>query len=84
MLAPWVKRVLPKDLFTPQVQEVVVEDMEFLLVSPPEQPTPSDNVSRYLSTTSSLASDDVDIAEDCMGGVMEGSFSFTRSDGARP
>ncbi len=29
-------------------------------------------------------SGDVDIADDCMGGVMEGSFSFTRSDGARP
>ncbi|MCL7980197.1 MAG: hypothetical protein M8865_09880 [marine benthic group bacterium] len=29
-------------------------------------------------------SGDVDIADDCMGGVMEGSFRFTRSDGARP
>jgi hypothetical protein len=29
-------------------------------------------------------SGDVDIADDCMGGVMEGSFRFTRSDEARP
>ena len=29
-------------------------------------------------------SGDVDIADDCMGGVMEGSFNFTRSDAARP
>jgi hypothetical protein len=29
-------------------------------------------------------SGDVDIADDCMGGVMEGSFRFTRSDAARP
>jgi len=64
LLAPWVKRILPKDLFTPQVQEVVVEDLEFLLVSPPEQQKPSDNASRYLSTVSSRASDDVDLAEE--------------------
>lgn len=64
VLAPIVKRVLPKDLFTPQVQEVVVENLEFILVSPPEHRTPSDNVSRYLSTVSSRASDDVDLAEE--------------------
>jgi outer membrane biosynthesis protein TonB len=63
-LAPIVKKVLPKDLFTPQVREVVVEDLEFVLVSPPERPTPSDNVSRYLSTVSSRASDDVDLEEE--------------------
>jgi outer membrane biosynthesis protein TonB len=63
-LAPIVKKILPKDLFTPQVERVVVEDLEFVLVSPPERPTPSDNVSRYLSTVSSRASDDVDIQEE--------------------
>ena len=43
--------------------EVVVVPMEFTLVSPPERPTPSDNVSRYLSTVSSRASDVVDTEE---------------------
>jgi outer membrane biosynthesis protein TonB len=63
-LAPIIKKVLPKDLFTAQVQEVVVEDLEFVLVSPPERPTPSDNLSKYLSTVSSRASDDVELDEE--------------------
>jgi outer membrane biosynthesis protein TonB len=40
--------------------EVPVAPMEFTLVSPPENPTPSDNVSKYLSTVSSAASDVVE------------------------
>lgn len=43
--------------------EVVVVPMEFTLVSPPENPTPSDNLSQYLSTVSSRASDVVDTEE---------------------
>jgi outer membrane biosynthesis protein TonB len=40
--------------------EIPVVPLEFTLVSPPENPTPSDNVSQYLSTVSSAASDVVD------------------------
>lgn len=40
--------------------EIVVVPIEFTLVSPPENPTPSDNLSKYLSTVSSRASDVVD------------------------
>lgn len=43
--------------------EPVVIPMEFTLVSPPEKPIPSDNVSRYLSTVSSAASDVVEAEE---------------------
>jgi outer membrane biosynthesis protein TonB len=43
--------------------EIEVLPMEFTLVSPPEDPTPSDNVSRYLSTVSSKASDVFDTEE---------------------
>lgn len=63
-LAPIVREIMPKDLFTPKVEEVVLEPLEFLLVSPPERPKPSDNRSRYLSTVSSRASDDVDLREE--------------------
>lgn len=41
-------------------REIPVVPMEFTLVSPPENPTPSDNVSKYLSTVSSAASDVVE------------------------
>lgn len=44
-------------------EQVTVVPMEFTLVSPPEQPTPSSNLSRYLSTVSSKASDVVDTEE---------------------
>ena len=64
VLAPFVKKMLPRDLFTPKVDEVVLEPLEFLLVSPPENPTRSDNQSRYLSTVSSQASDNVDRPEE--------------------
>jgi outer membrane biosynthesis protein TonB len=40
--------------------EIPVVPMEFTLVSPPERPTPSDNISKYLSTVSSAASDVVE------------------------
>ena len=40
--------------------EIPVVPMEFTLVSPPENPTPSNNISKYLSTVSSAASDVVD------------------------
>lgn len=40
--------------------EVVVEPMEFTLVSPPERPIPSNEISPYLSTVNSRASDMTD------------------------
>lgn len=44
-------------------EQVTVVPMEFTLVSPPEQPIPSSNLSRYLSTVSSQASDVVNTEE---------------------
>lgn len=44
-------------------EEPIVVPMEFTLVSPPESPTPSDKLSKYLSTVSSRASDVVDTEE---------------------
>jgi len=64
VLAPVLKKALPKDLFTPKVEEITLEPLEFLLVSPPENPKPSSNQSQYLSTVSSQASDDVDLDEE--------------------
>lgn len=63
-------------LFLPGVQEIFEEwklevpdevevvPMEFTLVSPPESPVPSDQLSPYLSTVSSRASDDVDAEQE--------------------
>lgn len=56
-LAPFIDDMLPDDLFDLPRPTVVVAPIEFELVSPPERPTPSNNVSRYLSTVSSQASD---------------------------
>jgi len=49
-----------KDLDIKLPEEVVVEPIEFELVSPPENPQPSDRPSRFLSTVSSRASDVVE------------------------
>lgn len=63
VLTPFIRDVLPEDLFTVESPPVVVQDLEFELVSPPENPTPSDDKTRYLSTGSSKASDNVDLPE---------------------
>lgn len=63
VLAPFIRELLPSDFFSVKVEPIVVEPLEFVLVSPPESPTPSENVSRYLSTVSSRASDQVDVEE---------------------
>lgn len=67
-------------------EEIPAVPMEFTLVSPPENPIPSDNVSRYLSTVSSQASDVVDTEEksDLPHGAGEVPFPDTPSqtDGA--
>jgi outer membrane biosynthesis protein TonB len=50
--------MVPKDLFKLEERVIEAPPIEFELVSPPEQPTPTNRPSRYLSTTSSAASDD--------------------------
>lgn len=66
--------------------EIEVVPIEFTLVSPPERPIPSDNVSRYLSTVSSRASDVVDTEDktDLPHGEGEVPFPDTpsRAEGA--
>lgn len=57
LLAPVVKNLVPDDLLELREQAVIVEPIEFELVSPPERPTPTERLSRYLSTVSSAASD---------------------------
>jgi hypothetical protein len=57
LLAPVVKNLVPDDLLEMREQAVIVEPIEFELVSPPERPTPTERLSRYLSTVSSAASD---------------------------
>ncbi len=66
LLTPFARKALPSDFFgvDPEVQPVVLPPMEFVLVSPPEDPKRSNNLSRYLSTVSSKASDDVDLEEE--------------------
>lgn len=59
LLLPGVRDVFQTMDFNLE-QESVVIPLEFTLVSPPENPTPNDEVSRYLSTVSSRASDVVD------------------------
>ena len=57
LLAPVVRNLVPEDLFEIREQTIVLEPLEFELVSPPETPTPTERLSRYLSTMSSAASD---------------------------
>jgi outer membrane biosynthesis protein TonB len=56
---PGVKDVF-KDWDIELPDEVPATPLEFVLVSPPENPTPSDNISKYLSTVESAASDVVE------------------------
>ena len=57
LLVPGVRDAIPKDLFETKEVAVVLPPMEFELVNPPQNPTPSDRLSKYLSTVSSAASD---------------------------
>jgi outer membrane biosynthesis protein TonB len=59
LLLPGV-RDLFKALDLELKEEPVIVPLEFTLVSPPENPTPSNNISKYLSTVSSAARDVVD------------------------
>lgn len=57
LLVPAMKNLVPDDLLEVREETIVLEPMEFELVSPPERPTPTERLSRYLSTVSSAASD---------------------------
>jgi outer membrane biosynthesis protein TonB len=88
VLTPFIRKILPRDFgaVEAKVQPVVVEPLEFELVSPPEDPTPSNNLSRYLSSVSSRASDDVDLDQKSdlphSEGVIPIPDTPSRSDGA--
>ncbi|UCG50551.1 MAG: energy transducer TonB [Candidatus Latescibacterota bacterium] len=58
ILTPGLRNLVPDDLFSLEEREIELPPLEFELVSPPERPTPTDRLSRYLSTVSSAASDD--------------------------
>lgn len=74
ILAPVIQKVIPKDFFEAQAMPVVVPSLEFELVSPPPNPVPTDQVSRFRSTVSSRASDNVDIPEESDLPHSEGSI----------
>ncbi|NIM20723.1 MAG: hypothetical protein GTO51_10945 [Candidatus Latescibacteria bacterium] len=76
LLLPPVKEVLLKKWDFSLPVEVAIEPLEFTLVSPPERPTPTDRLSRYLSTVSSQASDVVDTEEKSDLPHGEGVFPF--------
>jgi hypothetical protein len=57
-LMPFMKDAL-KEFRFPEVKEPAAIPIEFELVSPPERPTPTDKMSKYLSTVSSAAGDEV-------------------------
>jgi outer membrane biosynthesis protein TonB len=58
VLIPAIRNIVPEDLF--KLDEMVIEapPIEFELVSPPEQPIPTNQPSQYLSTVASAASDE--------------------------
>jgi ABC-type sugar transport system ATPase subunit/outer membrane biosynthesis protein TonB len=58
VITPFLKDLIPEEFFTAQARPVVVEPLEFELVSPPQDPTPTNQRSKYLSTVSSAAKDD--------------------------
>lgn len=56
LVVPGAKDLLPKTLFETEPAPVALEPIEFEIVSPPQNPIPTDGKSRYLSTISSAAS----------------------------
>lgn len=60
MMMPFVRDLLFKSFEFKDISESRVIPMEFELVSPPQKPTPSKNLSKYLSTVSSRASDELE------------------------
>jgi outer membrane biosynthesis protein TonB len=64
VMLPQVKDLFPGELELSVPEEVIIEPLEFELVSPPPNPTPTSQPSRYLSTVSSAARDRMDSEED--------------------
>lgn len=58
VLIPAIRNMVPEDIFKLEERMIEAPPIEFELVSPPEQPTPTNRQSQYLSTVSSAASDD--------------------------
>lgn len=56
LVVPGVRSVVPQGLFEIKQEPKALEPLEFELVSPPENPIPTDQTSRYGSTVSSAAS----------------------------
>ncbi len=75
VLAPFVRDLVPAGFFETRERPIIVVPIEFELVSPPRRPTPSDNVSKYLSTVSSRASDTDEANDDS---------ALPKSDGVIP
>jgi outer membrane biosynthesis protein TonB len=63
ILLPQMKGLLLKNFDLSEPEEAVAVPLEFELVSPPPNPTPTNQLSRYLSTVSSAASDVVDTGD---------------------
>jgi outer membrane biosynthesis protein TonB len=74
-LVPGIRDLFPTEFLKIEEQPVVLEPIEFVLVSPANTPTPTDRASRYLSTTSSAASDNDDQNDDS---------ALPKSDGVIP
>lgn len=57
VLLPFMRDIFFREFHFPEIKEPVVIPIEFELVSPPNRPTPTNKLSKYLSTVSSAASD---------------------------
>jgi hypothetical protein len=60
ILLPQVRELFIKNMDFSLPDELYIEPLEFELVSPPPNPTPTDRASRFLSTVSSAVRDRVD------------------------
>jgi len=83
LLVPGVRDAVPKDLFDTKEVPVVLPPMEFELVSPPENPSPSNRLSKYLSTVTSAASDQSRENDDSALPKSDGTSPFPDTPSAR-
>jgi outer membrane biosynthesis protein TonB len=83
LLVPGVKNLVKTDVFEVKDTPVPLPPMEFELVSPPETPTPTNRLSKYLSTVSSAASDRSRKNDDSALPKSEGPSPFPDTPSAR-
>jgi outer membrane biosynthesis protein TonB len=76
VITPLLADLVPKDLFEAKAKPVVVEPLEFEIVNPPQNPIPTDQKSKYLSTVSSAARDEVNKGEETDLPHSEGMVPF--------